>query len=195
MYKDQKCHLCWAQEKRLKIEYVKEIFEKEGYSLISTSYTGTRYKLEVLCPNGHSWNVSLNKFKDRKQRCPECSYLGGSSKLEKELFLAIKKHYPSAKKSKHRHVKIRNRPYIKGIDVYIPELAMGIEFDGTYFHSISGLRRGYPNWPIKDLKNYHEIKDLYFKSKGIDIFHVKEENWLKNKEECLCDALHFLGSR
>ncbi len=194
-YKNQKCHVCVSEASKFTIEYVRHVFENEGYKLISDSYEGAGQKLEVACPNGHLWFTTLNKFKDSERRCPECSFLGGTSRLERELFLIVKEHFPSTKKSKHRHLKIAGKPHVKGfdIDIYVPELKKGIEFDGTYFHSIPGLLRGYPNWPLKDLKNYHKIKDSYFKSKGIDILHVKEENWNGDKEKCVKEVLLFLG--
>lgn len=121
-----------------------------------------------------------------------------TSSLEKNLFNIIKTHYPDVKKMVDRKVEIKNKPYITGfdIDIFIPELNKGIEFDGRYYHSLAGLKRARPNWPDEDIKNYHKIKDEYFKSKGIEILHIKEEDWLKDPEKEIQKCKEFLhGSR
>lgn len=180
--------------KRLTIEDVRKLLKSKGYSLLSNEYKNAFENLEVECSNGHNWSVSVNKFKDRNQRCPRCTFLGGNSKMENDLMDAIKQAYPSAKKSKIRNIKMPKRPWVKGfdLDIYIPEIKKAIEFDGTYFHSIEGLKRGYPNWPLQDLKRYHIIKDAYFSSLGIKVLHIKEKEWLKDKEKCIDKCLKFL---
>lgn len=123
--------------------------------------------------------------------------LAGSSTQEKDLFSAIKEKYPKTLNLKDRKVKIEGKPLIKGfdIDIYVPELRKGIEFDGTYYHSVPGLARGRPNWPQDDLENYHQIKDEYFKSKGIELLHISEEEWLKDQSKCVKKCMEFLNER
>jgi hypothetical protein len=120
-----------------------------------------------------------------------------SSKPEYYLLNDIKLIFPKACKLKDRKVKIIDKSYIEHleIDIYIPELRKGIEFDGKYWHSDKGLKRGHPTWPDEDIRNYHEIKDAYFLSKGIEILHIKEEDWLENKEICIQKCLDFLNNR
>jgi very-short-patch-repair endonuclease len=79
------------------------------------------------------------------------------------------------------------------IDIYIPELRKGIEFDGDYWHSFEGLKRGRPDWPEEDLERYHQIKDRYFLSKGIEILHINEKEWLENHSKCLQKINDFLN--
>jgi hypothetical protein len=116
------------------------------------------------------------------------------SSYEKQLFDIIREKFPKTQKLKDRKVKIENKPHIFGfdIDIYIPELRKGIEFDGHYWHSIEGLKRSRTDWPKEDLEKFHEIKDNWFKSKGIVILHIKEEDWIKNKEACISACLDFL---
>jgi hypothetical protein len=44
------------------IDQVRASFEKEGYKLISKVYTGYKQKLISICPNGHEYKVSFNKW-------------------------------------------------------------------------------------------------------------------------------------
>jgi len=70
----------------------------------------------------------------------------------------------------------------------------GIEFDGTYYHSFEFMRKTThkKSWPDEDIHNYHEIKDAWFASKGIQILHIKEEDWKLDKDQCIKKCLQFL---
>ena len=127
--------------------------------------------------------------------CSHMPVLSNTSSSEKELLGLIKDCFPKAQKFVDRKVFIADKPHIQGfeVDIYIPELRKGIEFDGAYFHSIKGLKRGRPHWPDNDLVNYHEIKDTYFKSKGIEILHIGEKDWLEDKGSCIVKCMSFLG--
>lgn len=131
-----------------------------------------------------------------------CSHIkteGSSSKPELLLFQTIKDICPTAYKLIDRKVKIIDKPYIKGfdIDIFIPELNKGIEFDGTYYHSFECMRnqKGKSLWSNEDIGSYHYLKDAWFASKEIKILHVKQEDWIKNKEECVLTCLSFLFSK
>ena len=120
------------------------------------------------------------------------------SSYEHSLFDELKRFYPKVQALKIRNrTLVPNKPHIHGfdIDAYVPERRKGIEFDGDYWHSVKGLRRSRITWPKEDLENYHQIKDDYFKSKGIEILHVKEEDWLKDKQKCIQRCLEFLGGK
>lgn len=59
------------------------------------------------------------------------------------------------------------------LDVYIPELKIGFEFDGIYWHS--------EHAGGKD-KYYHVHKNDFFLKQGIEVFHVWENEWLAKKD-------------
>jgi len=67
----------------------------------------------------------------------------GTSVAEKELVSVVKSVWKTGCKLKDRRVKIEGKPYIKGfdIDIFVPELMRGIEFDGTYYHSFEFMRK------------------------------------------------------
>jgi hypothetical protein len=52
------------------------------------------------------------------------------------------------------------------IDIYLPDLKIGFEFNGLYWHSDK----------FKN-KNYHIDKTNFFKEKGIRIIHIWEDDW------------------
>lgn len=128
-----------------------------------------------------------------------CSHMKKSHSIslkEQELGFIIRAIFSTAKTLKSKTT-IQGRPYIKrfDIDIFIPELNKGIEFDGTYHHSFERMRKckQKKSWSDDDIRNYHEIKDSWFASKGIQILHIKEEDWDLNKEICIERCLNFLG--
>lgn len=128
--------------------------------------------------------------------CAHMPWGGNSSNGELTLFDIIKNIYHNTKKLVDTKVVIDGRSYIKGfeIDIFVPELNLGIEFDGKYHHSFKGLKRSRPHWPKDAILNYHEIKDAWFATKGIKILHIKEKDWENNKESCITKCLEFLSS-
>lgn len=116
--------------------------------------------------------------------------------MESELMDIVKNIYSEAKTLKNYSVYIPNKPHIKRfeIDIFVKSLNKGIEFDGSFHHSIEGLLRGRKHWPLEDVKNYHQIKDNYFARQGIQILHIQESDWKKNKQECIDRCLKFLSS-
>jgi len=172
------CHQNWTKDivKEKALEYIsRSIFQKES----SNAYQAA-IRLGIL-----------------DKVCSHMNKPSNTSYSEKELFDEIKKQYSKTKKLKDCKVNIHDKPHIQGfeIDIYIPELKKGIEFDGTYWHSVEGLKRSRQGWSQGDLENYHQIKDDYFKSKGIELLHINEKNWLKNKEKCIQKCMKFLSNK
>ena len=119
-----------------------------------------------------------------------------ASVAELNLFEIIKSIYPKAQKLVDRKGSVNGKPHIHGfhIDIYVPELRKGIEYDGKFHHSFEGLKRGRPNWPDEDIKIYHELKNAWFASKGIKILHIRESDWKVDKQTCIKRCLEFLSS-
>jgi hypothetical protein len=142
-----------------------------------------------------AYNVA-RKRKILDELCSHMKMSGSSSEPEVSLLNSIKNRYPKTQKLRDTRVKISGKTHIKGfeIDIYIPELRKGIEFDGTYWHSEEGLKRSRVHWPQEDIDNYSKIKDEWFASKGIKILHIKEHDWNKNKNDCISQCLEFLSS-
>lgn len=65
----KKCLKCCKDE--AKKEFI-EIAEKEGYKVVG-EYFSAREKVEVLCPNGHTFSTLPTNFKSHNVRCGKCS--------------------------------------------------------------------------------------------------------------------------
>jgi hypothetical protein len=66
------CSTC-TKKKKLTLKEVGNIFQREGYTLLSTEYLNVDTSLLTLCPEKHQYKVDLYHFKNRGQRCTECS--------------------------------------------------------------------------------------------------------------------------
>jgi Zn ribbon nucleic-acid-binding protein len=71
-YTGYRCPVC-AGNKRHTYEYVKNFIENEMYKLLSTEYKNAQTKLEIQCPEGHTFSMILNNFQ-QGQRCPDCKF-------------------------------------------------------------------------------------------------------------------------
>ena len=69
------CNECKLREKNLKtyLEF-KNVLESNGYKMVSFSkeLLTKKTKLKTICPNGHDYNVSYEKFVQQNRRCGEC---------------------------------------------------------------------------------------------------------------------------
>ena len=52
---------------------IKEYINKENYTLVSTEYINCDTPLELICPEGHKYDVTWWNFKSSGNRCPICS--------------------------------------------------------------------------------------------------------------------------
>ena len=194
-HRKQRCVQCSGHKKH-NIGYVKSVIEKDGYSLLSTQYENTNTNLDLICPKGHLYSPIFRSFNNNGSRCPTCGN-NGVSKAEIELSDIIRSLYSGTTKKRDRGVTISGKPYIQGfeIDIFVPELNRGIEYDGKYYHSYERMRADPDKalWSDDDIRSYHKLKDDWFETKGIQILHIKEEEWNLDKEACIKRCLAFLS--
>ena len=74
----------------------------------------------------------------------------------------------------------------KEIDVYLPELKLGFEFDGTYWHMDKRFHKAtdinkHKNKTAAQIWKIDELKDKLAANKGIKIIHIKQFDWDSNK--------------
>ena len=139
--------------------------------------------------------TAAHKRKIVDEICSHMKPSRGTSGAERELFSLIKSIYPNAKKIRDMRVKIESKPHIHGFEIDILVGKLGIEYDGKWHHSFEYMRadKGKKLWSDDDIRNYHQLKDDWFATKGIKILHIKEKDWKDNKEACIKLCLSFLG--
>ena len=114
---------------------------------------------------GVPWYVMTDEFKQKANLC------SGVSKEEKELLSEIKK-------MTDKEIIVGSFKIIppQELDIYIPELKLAFEFNGTYFHSIEFGQKG---------EFYHIEKTKKCEEKGIRLIHIWEDEWYHERESVL----------
>lgn len=144
-------------------EAYKSSFNLKDYTLISkVGFTNTIK--HNLCGNIFDIQTQLIRKKSIEsiEICSFCNPYIPSYK-EIELFNFISEIYNSSI--------IRNYRDKYEIDIYLPELKIGIEYNGLYWHSDL----------YKDV-SYHRDKYLHFKKVGIRLINVWEDDWKYKKD-------------
>ena len=116
---------------------------------------GTNKKVWWKCSKMHGWRATIVSRAGKQQTdCPECKKELRQSLPEKTIAFYLSKKY-AVEETKH-FVWLRK----KEIDIYIPALRLGIEYDGRQWHKE----------PQKDL-----LKDELCKKNGISLLRIREE--------------------
>lgn len=136
-----------------------------------------------LCNRDSFYNhkTFLTRINREQQPCNYCFIKQeGVSSYELELRSYIKKLYKDT-------IIFNDRNIIhKEIDIYLPKLKLGIEFDGNYWHMEPRIYKSTDfnknkNLTAEQIWEYDKLKDKLAKNKGITLLHIKEYDWLNDK--------------
>ncbi len=130
----------------------------------STVLAGGERKIWWICPGcGKSYQMSV---RDRilGHGCRECKNRFGTSFPEQAIYYYVKCLFPDAEL---HHIEDRME-----LDIYIPSLCIGIEYDGMKYHQT-----------LRKLRIDTDV-NLYYKEKGIKVIRIREEG-LPQIDECI----------
>ena len=156
-----------AEEKNIgNEEFIRRAREIYGdkYIYADTKYTKMDEKVKVICPkHGEFWQKPYDHL--HGHGCPKCGLI--ESKCENEIY-----EYVCGLVGKE-NVEHSNRTILDGyeIDIYIPSLKIGIEYNGLKWHSEKFRNR-----------NYHLMKTLNANKNGIKLIHIFEDEYINSKE-------------
>lgn len=149
-------------------KYLSNGFIIKGYNKTDDKSFGT-YTLHSDSCN-HTFDISTDlyysRYKYNSTICTICNPVGISNISEREISLLnfIKENYDKEIISNYRKNRLE-------IDVYLPDLNLGFEFNGLYWHSEL----------YKD-KNYHLNKTIKFNTDGIQLIHIWEDDWIYKQD-------------
>jgi hypothetical protein len=120
---------------------------------------GSVKKVWWKCNKGddHEWKVAVRHRGQRGSNCPYCS-LTPQSRQELTITFELIRFF---KDINPKGFKTRVKGKLWSIDIYIPQLKLGIEFDGSYWH--------------KDKRALDKLKTENLEEEGFEIFRVREE--------------------
>jgi len=178
----QKCLETNLRKYNTKHPSMNEKFRKENFA-ISNDTNYIKYLNNGIslfnCDRNHEFKIHGKHFHDRKGHnitlCTICYPINEQISIkEKELLKYVESVYDG---------KIL-KSYRDGleIDVYLPELNIGFEFNGLYWHS---------NMYKKN--NYHLEKTNHFKSKDIHIIHIWEDDWVYKNDIIKSQISNWVG--
>ena len=133
------------------------------YDYSKTEYINATTKVCIICPeHGEFWQTPANHL--QRQGCPKCGCI--ISKAEDEIVKLLEIHQPQQ----------RNQSILDGkeIDIYIPSLKLGIEYNGLRWHSEEFG---------KDHR-YHLDKLNKCNEQGIKLIQIFEDEWINHRKIC-----------
>lgn len=137
------------------------------------------------CQNNHSWKSSLYSRTVGGSQCVQCS-LHGISRAEKEISELVQEWGFSVQMNRRDLIP----PY--EIDIYVPEMRLGIEFNGLLWHS-----ERYTKNKNKHFEKWQRAHDV-----DIQLIQIWEDEW-NNKKDIIINLLktklgvrgEYLGAR
>jgi len=159
-----RCPEC-AHNMKKTLEFIKDDFNKNGYTLVSNNYINHHQKLHCICPNGHDYYVSWSNWQQHNSRCPKCKDWGTSSQ-ESTLLEFVRDLCGCI----IEHDRILISPY--ELDIVIPDKKIAIEYCGLYWHSqLAGKNQ-----------NYHLNKLTSCESRGYRLMTIFEDELVFNRD-------------
>ena len=144
--------------------YLESIKLESNYEFID-KYSNLNRILHIDCNNIFEIQTQLLR-KRTKELSEICTICNCNNYVKENELINYIKEISNLESFKYRDSKFE-------IDIYIPELKIGFEFNGLYWHSEL----------FKD-EDYHLNKTIYFNNIGIDIIHIWEDDW-KYKQDII----------
>lgn len=140
---------------------------KNGEITPSDIFANSNEKVWWLCPVcNHEWEATVTNRNNNKRGCPSCAKGRQSSLPEQFIYYYIKQIFLDA----INNYKLNSSTEI---DVYIPSIKLGIEYDGEFYHSSNSKY-------IKD-----KAKNNLLYEKGVQLIRIREENcYPMNEDYC-----------
>ena len=158
-----------THKEKIQLYYHKYIKNKYPF-IVDVNYNDKNYI--CLCDKGHNYKIDINLFHNRLQHnitlCMICNPFNSlNSSKELQLLDFIKENYNGTIIENDR--KILNG---KEIDILLPNVGIGFEFNGDYWHSKKFKKNGY---------HFNKIRNAY--KKNIKLYNIWEHKWDNNRKE------------
>jgi hypothetical protein len=146
-----------------KIEYVKEVIENRGGSLLSKTYVNSNTTLDMKCSKNHFFSNTFNHIQSG-QWCPTCSKGSKSEEICRTTFEQLfSMPFPKYKPS----WLLNSRGNRMEIDGYCKELKIGFEYQGRQHFDLALFGNS-----TKQRKFDDKVKAQLCKEHGIQLFII-----------------------
>jgi len=168
------CYKCYGSEKYTTDDFIKKsnYIHQNKYDYSECVYDGAHKFVTIICPK-HGKFITKAYSHLAGVGCPSC--YEKYKKFETEVYDFIKTLYSGfIIRCDRRVLKDPKTGRCKEIDIYLPELGIGVECDGEYWHEKYE----------KEQPGYHENKKQLFEKYGIHLIQIKYMDWCKKREQC-----------
>ena len=183
LLRGQGCKECSRKEQIKKLSWDSEYFIQEAkkihgdkYDYRLVDYKSYHKRVSIICPVHGVFTQTPSKHISSKAGCRVCNK--SISKKEKELYDFVTDFYPAYQTYKPKFLKGKH------IDIYIPSLNLGIEYNGIAFHHSSKGLSKFLDLHTKQI-NYHADKYKLCLQNNINLIHVWDFEDLEEWKEIL----------
>ena len=149
----QKCSAGTREPNYNNINEMKAWFESHGLTADLSNYIGAAYKIPIVCSCGHRFKRSWNSISYYKSiLCQRCT--------KKQNYIERKLEDAITDFGEEYEINYRGMISPQEIDFYFPKKKLGIEINGSYWHSDI----------LKD-RNYHLDKTIKAEKSGVQLIH------------------------
>jgi hypothetical protein len=150
-----------------KILILEKLKKYPNHKLVKIDYSNLKKIVEIECPKGHLFEITRHSLYERQliksEICIICNPIcKGISGMEISMLNFIKENYNSTIIENSRKI---IKPY--EIDIYLPDLKLGFEFNGLYWHS-----------SINKDQNYHLTKYQMCQNINVNQITIWEDDWI-----------------
>lgn len=163
------CPFCSNNNKSTTKEFIEKASkvhgEKYDYSLVN--YVNAHTKVNIICPVHGVFQQIPSSHWYLQQGCPICALSKQTSRGEKEVCAYIKSIY-SGEVLENDKTQIGRME----LDIFLPELRIGIEYNGSHWHKLKEERQ----------PGCHAEKERRCKEANILLINVEERDWKNNRK-------------
>lgn len=146
----------------MSVSQFKERAPKGKYDYSEVLFRTTKDRVRILCPQHGEFDQVADSHLRGFEGCKGCQSTGSSKgEVEVALFLS------SFGEATERNVRGKLDNPQHEMDIYIPSLRLGVEYNGLFYHSEQ----------FKD-QNYHLQKYESAQKRGIQLLQIWEDDWL-----------------
>lgn len=175
----QGCHFCNGG-----VKYTQDIFVEKSNKLHdnhfgykNTNYEGCRIPVDITCPKHGTFKQMPYLHLQTSICCPACVAENTTSIAEEEIRTFIRENYSGEVIANDREVLCKRE-----IDIYLPELKLGFEYHGMYFHTENIVGR-----------NYHLNKANFADKTDTRLIQIFENEWRDKQDIVKSRILSLLG--
>ena len=170
------CFECYGFKLITQEEFIERCTEKHNgfYIYDKTVYTGSKYMITVTCPiHGDFQQIASSHLFGKG--CAQCAHLISTQELELREFLGT---------IYENEMIFNSRAFIKPkeLDIYLPDIRVGFEFNGEYWHNLYE-----ENEP-----GYHDYKRQLCKDNNIQLVEIWFKDWTEYNKETKNEIELFL---